>query len=82
MDLALLIGSGELARQRVADALRLTYETRKTHALSSELPPPPPDWRGRFRALAEECALPADMDAVFTEVRAFFDRVLGGDTGI
>ena len=81
-DLALLIGSGELMLRRVANALRLTFERRKTHALPSELPPPPPDWRGRFRALAEECALPADMDAVFTEVRVFFDRVLGGDTGI
>jgi hypothetical protein len=82
MDLALLIGSGELTRQQVADALRLTFERRKTHALPSELPPPPPDWRGRFRALAEECGLPADMDAVFTEVRAFYDRVLRGDTQI
>jgi hypothetical protein len=81
-DLALLIRSGELVPPRVADALRLTFEGRKTHALPSEVPPPPSDWRGRFRALAEECALPADIDAVFTEVRVFFDRLLGGDTRI
>lgn len=81
-DLALLIRSGELVPPRVADALRLTFERRKTHALPSEVPPPPSDWRGRFRALAEECLLPADMDAVFTEIRVFFARVLGGDTKI
>jgi hypothetical protein len=82
IDLALLMGSGELERDRVAEALHLTFERRKTHALPSELLQPPPDWQGRFRTLAEECRLPADVDAVFTEVRAFFHHVLGGKSRI
>jgi hypothetical protein len=58
VDLALLIGSGELERERVVETLRLTFERRKTHALPLELVPPPPDWQGRYRALAEEMCAP------------------------
>jgi hypothetical protein len=76
VDLALLSTSGDLARQRVAEAVRLTFEWRKTHALPSVLQAPPPDWRARFQALAEECALPEDMDAAFAGVRSFLEAVL------
>ena len=80
VDLALLIGSGQLVPHRVVEALHVTFERRKTHALPAELPPPPADWHGPFRTLAAECAMPADMDSVFTEVRAFFTRVLAAGT--
>ena len=78
IDLALLIGSGRLAPKRSADALRLTFDRRHTHELPSELQKPPPEWQRRFRALAEECQLPADMEAVFAEVEAFFEHIVGG----
>jgi ATP phosphoribosyltransferase regulatory subunit HisZ len=74
--LALLIGSGGLEPERVAETLRLTFERRKTHALPLELVPPPPDWQGRFRALAEECGLPTDVAAVFAGVQEYFKEVL------
>jgi hypothetical protein len=76
VDLALLSASGDLARERVAEAVRLTFEQRKTHALPSVLQAPPPEWRARFQALAEECALPGDMDAAFAGVRSFLEAVL------
>jgi len=76
IDLALLIGSGELEPERVAETLRLTFERRKTHALPLELVPPPPDWQGRFRALAEECGLPTDVAEVFAGVQEYFKEVL------
>jgi hypothetical protein len=76
IDLALLISSGGLEPERVAETLRLTFERRKTHALPLELVPPPPDWRGRFRALAEECGIPTDVAAVFAGVQEYFKEVL------
>ncbi len=75
VDLALLIGSGELDKRRILEALRLTFERRGTHDLAS-LVPPPADWQIPFQALAEECGLPADVAAVFAGVREFVEEVL------
>lgn len=76
VDLALLIGDGRLDRARVADALRLTFARRKTHALPPSLSAPPEDWQTSFRALAEECGLNPDIAAVFENVQAFLENVL------
>jgi hypothetical protein len=77
VDLALLIGSGGLDKQRILDALRLTFERRETHHLPAGLVPPPADWQIPFQALAEECGLPADVAAVFAGVHEFLEEVLG-----
>ena len=53
VDLALLIGSGGLDKQRILEALRLTFERRGTHDLPANLVPPPADWEVPFHALAE-----------------------------
>ena len=58
------------------DALRLTFERRGTHDLPADLIPPPADWQIPFRALAEECGLPADVAAVFAGVQEFLEEVL------
>jgi len=71
VDLALLIGSGGLDEERTLEALRLTFDRRGTHDLPSDLAAPPMDWQLPFQALANECGLPADIGAVFAEVRAF-----------
>ena len=76
VDLALLIESGGLATERIQEAVRVTLRKRGTHVLPSVLLPPPPDWRKRFEALAEECRLPKAMDAVFADVRAYIEVVL------
>ena len=75
VDMALLIGSGGMDRQRVLDALHLTFERRGTHDLPANLVPPPADWQVPFRALAEECRLPGDLAAVFADVQEFLDEV-------
>ena len=80
VDLALLIGSGGLDKQRILDALRLTFERRETHDLPVGLVPPPADWQIPFQALAEECRLPTDVAAVFAGVQEFLEEVLGGRT--
>ena len=80
VDLALLIGSSALDRQRILDALRLTFEKRGTHDLPLGLVPPPVDWQIPFQALAEECGLPTDVAAVFAGVQEFLGKVLGRRT--
>jgi hypothetical protein len=79
VDLALLIRSGGLDKQRILDALRLTFERRGTHDLASLLPPPA-DWQIPFQALAEECGLPTDVAAVFAGVQEFLEEVLAQRT--
>jgi len=79
VDLALLIGSGELDKRRILEALRLTFERRGTHDLA-RLVPPPADWQVPFQALAEECGLPIDIAAVFARVQEFVEEVLAQRT--
>jgi hypothetical protein len=73
--MALLIGSGGMDRQRVLDALHLTFERRGTHDLPANLVPPPADWQVPFRALAEEFKLPGGLAAVFADVQEFLNEV-------
>jgi hypothetical protein len=79
VDLALLIGSGELDKRRILEALRLTFQRRGTHDLAI-LVPPPADWLAPFQALAEECGLPTDIVAVFARVQEFVEEVLAQRT--
>jgi hypothetical protein len=76
VDMALLIGSGELDKARTLDALRLTFDRRATHDLIVGLVPPPTDWRTPFQTLAEECRLPSDVAAAFTGVQLYLEQVL------
>ena len=80
VDLALLIGSGGLDKQRIMEALRLTFDRRGTHNLPASLAPPPADWQMPFHALAEECGLPTDVAAVFAGVQEFVEEVLAQRT--
>jgi hypothetical protein len=76
VDLALLIESGGLSPARVSDAVAITFKRRRTHESPRALLAPPPDWHGRFVALAEECQLKGDMDAIFSQVEDFFMRLV------
>ena len=76
VDLALLIRSGGMDKQRILDALRLTFERRGTHDLPGDLVPPPADWQIPFQALVEECGLPTDIAAVFAGVQEYLQEVL------
>ena len=80
VDLALLIGSGGLDKQRIMEALGLIFERRGTHDLPANLVPPPADWQVPFHALAEECGLPTDVAGVFAGVQKFVEEVLAQRT--
>ena len=67
-------------KQRILDAMRLTFERRGTHDLPANLVPPPADWQVPFHALAGECRLPTDVAAVFAGVQKFVEEVLAQRT--
>jgi hypothetical protein len=50
VDMALLIGAGTLSLTRVAEALQLTFNRRRTHVLPRALSEPPRDWQGPFHS--------------------------------
>lgn len=80
VDMALLIASNQLDRQRILNALHLTFNRRGTHALQTSLNEQPPEWQTPFQALAEECGLRTDIAVVFDNVRRFYESVLLGST--
>jgi hypothetical protein len=76
VDLLLLIRTGELRQTQLAEAVRMTFDRRKTHAIPSALVPPPETWERQFRALATECGLTSGAEDSFREVEAFLAQVL------
>ena len=76
VDLGLLIGGGEFDRQRILDALHLTFERCETHPLPAALGAPPSEWTIPFQTLAEECGMQPDLAAAFEMVAKFYEEVL------
>ena len=76
VDLALLIGSGGLDEARLREAVRLTFERRKTHELPAVLSPPAPDWQTPFAAIARDCGLSTDLAVVFAQLRDYLEAVI------
>jgi hypothetical protein len=77
VDLILLIGLGLPDHKRLRQALRATFERRRTHALPAALEPPPVSWRLPYDALAAECHLDlTEMDAAFSLVSTYYQAVV------
>jgi hypothetical protein len=72
VDMALLIGDSVLDRQRLLEALRLTFQRRKTHPLPNLLEAPSLAWSVPFESLAKECGLEPDILTVFERVSKFY----------
>jgi hypothetical protein len=77
VDMVLLIQSATLARSKVAEAIRVTFERRKTHALPNALPVPPADWQKPYDALARECGLSGQTEDAFEILRTFTKSMAG-----
>lgn len=77
VDMVLLIQSETLARNKVSEAIRLTFERRKTHALPSVLPAPPAEWQKPYEVLARECGLSGDVEDAFETLRTFAESIVG-----
>jgi hypothetical protein len=74
VDMVLLIQSGTLAKAKVADAIRVTFDRRRTHAMPTSLPQPPTGWHKPYEGLAKECGLPGVLDDGFTILDAFLSE--------
>ena len=76
-DIALLAGAGALDATRLRAAFEQTFAFRKTHALPTALPSPPPTWEAPYAAMAREDRLAwATLTDVAAAARAFLDPVL------
>ncbi len=77
VDMVLLIKSATLAHHKVTEAIRLTFERRKTHSVPNTLPVPPAEWENPYRALARECDLSGQLEEAFAVLRMFVKPILG-----
>jgi hypothetical protein len=84
VDILLIAGLGGMDGRLLHQALKATFDTRKTHTLPLRFPDPPSTWAATFRRLAGETGLghqtPSDAAQA---VRRFLDPVLRGKaTGV
>lgn len=79
VDLVLLMERGELTAAEVRDAVRRTFETRRTHPPPQEIPMPPAAWSKEFGAMAEEANLTVrDVSAAHRRLTEFWTLVQPG----
>ena len=76
VDMVLLIQSATLAHKKVTEAIRVTFERRKTHSLPNTLPVPPAEWQKPYRALARECGLSGQVEDAFAVLQMFMEPIL------
>jgi hypothetical protein len=76
VDMILLIQSRTLKSDNVREAVRITFDRRKTHLLPSVLPAPPAEWQRPYQALALECGLSGLVEDAFTNLCAFTEAIL------
>jgi hypothetical protein len=77
VDMVLLIQSGTLTNDKVAEAISVTFERRKTHASPNTLPQPPAQWQKPYEALARECGISGQVEDAFAVLRIFLRPILG-----
>src|SRR5580658_513183 len=77
VDMVLLIRFGTLTHDKVAEAIRVTFERRRTHALPNSLPVPPIEWQKPYEALARECGLSGPVEDAFAVLQMFGESILG-----
>ena len=58
--------SKPLAKAKGAEAIRVTFDRRGTHAVPNLLPQPPKDWQKPYDTLVKECGLSGAIDSAFT----------------
>ena len=78
VDMVLLIQSSTLTRNKVIEAIRITFELRKTHRIPGTLPAPPADWQKPYEAHARECRLSGQVEDAFEILRTFAEPIVGG----
>jgi hypothetical protein len=75
VDLILLIERTKLDAARLPNAIRETFQRRKTHEIPAALASPPLSWSRPFAEMAAECGLEPDIGKHFSVVTQFFRRL-------
>lgn len=81
IDLALIAELSQLDAAGLRREIDTIFELRGTHATPTSLPPPPAEWAGPFRQLAEEVGVPADLEAGRRDAAALVDPILSNEVG-
>lgn len=72
VDLVLLIERQSLSPTRINVAVAATFARRGTHAVPTDLPPPPNVWEKPFMALAAECGIVHTLTSAYERVAAYW----------
>jgi hypothetical protein len=79
VDILLLAGLGGMNADRLLQAIKATFSSRKTHALPAEVPQPPVAWVRPYQNLAEQVSLQyRTLDDATAAIRHFLNPVLYG----
>jgi hypothetical protein len=71
VDMVLLIQSGDMDISMIKTAFSVTFSGRKTHKVPDEVPPPPDNWAGPFKAMAVECQINTDIKSAVVMLTKF-----------
>ena len=78
VDLVLFITSDAPDGDALANAIRATFDARRTHSTPEKLPSPPQSWASVFGEMAREAGLSSDsLEAGFRILEDFFDKLRG-----
>jgi hypothetical protein len=79
-DLALLARlSDDLGSETLLEAIRLTFEHRRTHPIPGLVPKPPEEWRATYARLVEMHSMDwTSLDDVILAVERFLNPILAG----
>jgi Nucleotidyl transferase AbiEii toxin, Type IV TA system len=72
VDLVLLIELQAMSPTRIHVAVATTFARRGTHAVPTDLPPPPSAWEKPFTALAAECGTVHTLTSAYENVAAYW----------
>ena len=72
VDLVLLIELQAMSPTRIHVAVATTFARRGTHAVPTDLPPPPSAWERPFTALAAECGIVHTLTSAYESVAAYW----------
>jgi hypothetical protein len=72
VDLVLLIDLQAMSPTRIHVAVVTTFARRGTHAVPTDLPPPPSAWERPFTALAAECGMVHTLTSAYESVAAYW----------
>jgi hypothetical protein len=67
-----------LAKSKIAEAIRVTFDRRGTHAMPKMFPKPPAEWQNPYGALARESGLSGQLEDAFAALRTLMEQILGG----